>query len=111
MAVATKGTALMTASKKIERKAERSLPKGQRSEDKAAAKKAGKNPGGSPKLSSGKARNALPKSSFAVPGKRAYPVPDAAHARNALSRVAQNGSPAEQAEVKRAVASRFPSIG
>lgn len=34
-------------------------------------------------------RNNLPKSSFALPGKRAYPMPDKSHARNALSRASQ----------------------
>lgn len=33
-----------------------------------------------------KARNALSKSTFGLPGQRKYPMPDASHARNALSR-------------------------
>lgn len=37
-------------------------------------------------------RNALPDSAFAGPN-RSYPVNDAAHARNAKSRVSQFGSP------------------
>lgn len=36
-----------------------------------------------------KARKALPKSEFALPGKRAYPVPDASHAANAKARATQ----------------------
>lgn len=40
------------------------------------------------KLSS-KARNKLPKSAFAEPKDRKYPVNDKAHARNALARVSQ----------------------
>ena len=48
--------------------------------------------------------------SFALPGKRKYPIPDKAHARNALARVAQNGTPAEQKKVKAAVKKRYPSI-
>lgn len=40
------------------------------------------------KLSS-KRRNALPKSSFGEPGKRAYPMPDKAHAANAKARASQ----------------------
>jgi hypothetical protein len=36
-----------------------------------------------------RARKNLPKSKFAEPGDRKYPVPDKAHARNALARVAQ----------------------
>ncbi len=35
------------------------------------------------------ARKALPKSSFGLPGKRAYPMPDASHARNAKARASQ----------------------
>lgn len=60
---------------------------------------------------SSKDRKKLSKKSFALPGKRKYPIPDKAHARNALARVAQNGTPAEQKEVKAAVKKRFPSIG
>jgi hypothetical protein len=62
-------------------------------------------------LSSTKNRKKLSKSSFALPGKRKYPIPDKAHARNALARVAQNGTPAEQKKVKAAVKKRFPSLG
>lgn len=36
-----------------------------------------------------KARKALPKSDFALPGKRAYPIEDTAHARNAKARASQ----------------------
>lgn len=41
-----------------------------------------------PKLSTD-ARNALPASDFAEPDKRAYPIEDKAHARNAKARAAQ----------------------
>jgi hypothetical protein len=58
-----------------------------------------------------KQRKKLSKKQFALPGKRKYPIPDKAHARNALARVAQNGTPAEQKKVKTAVRKRFPSIG
>jgi hypothetical protein len=34
-------------------------------------------------------RNALPKSDFGEPGKRAYPMPDKSHAANAKARAAQ----------------------
>ncbi len=34
-------------------------------------------------------RKALPKSDFGEPGKRAYPMPDKAHARNAKARASQ----------------------
>ena len=58
-----------------------------------------------------KDRKKLSKKSFALPGKRKYPIPDKAHARNALARVAQHGTPAEHKKVKAAVRKRFPSIG
>lgn len=59
---------------------------------------------------SAKARKALPAKSFSLPGRR-YPINDAAHAQNALARVAQNGTPAEQARVKAAVRKKYPSMG
>ena len=46
-----------------------------------------------------KERKRLPKGDFGEPGKRAYPMPDKAHARNAKARVAQFGSPALKARV------------
>ena len=36
-----------------------------------------------------KARNKLPLTSFGMPGKRAYPMPDRAHAANAKARASQ----------------------
>lgn len=36
-----------------------------------------------------KARKALPKKDFGEPGKRAYPMPDKAHAANAKARASQ----------------------
>lgn len=36
-----------------------------------------------------KKRKALPKSSFGLPGKRAYPMPDKSHAANAKARASQ----------------------
>lgn len=57
-----------------------------------------------------KARSALPKKSFAVPGKKAYPINDANHARNALARVSQFGSPSEKKQVRAAVKKKFPGI-
>ena len=52
------------------------------------------------------ARKHLPKSKFAEPDKRAYPIEDKAHARNAKARAsqAQNAgrmSKAEEAEIDR----------
>lgn len=69
---------------------------------------------------SARARRALPKSDFALPAsaakspvkgaKGSYPIPNAAHARNALARVSQHGTPAQQATVKAKVKAKFPSI-
>lgn len=57
----------------------------------------------------------LPRNVFAIPAKApgsgSYPIEDAAHARNALSRVAENGTPEEKAEVREAVHRRYPGIG
>jgi hypothetical protein len=59
------------------------------------------------KLTYGERKN-MPASTFAVPGKRAYPIPDASHARNALARA--SGKPIE-AEVRSKVHAKFPGIG
>ena len=56
-----------------------------------------------------KSRNAIPTKSFAGPD-RSYPIEDASHARNALSRVA-NKSPALKARVSAKVHSKYPGIG
>lgn len=66
------------------------------------------------------ARQHMPRSEFALPGKGegpkgagagSYPIPDRAHARNALARVAQHGSAQEKATVRAAVHRKFPDIG
>lgn len=57
-----------------------------------------------------KQRDNLPDSAFALPGRR-YPIPDRAHAANALARVAQNGTSSEKARVKAAVCRKFPDMG
>ena len=59
----------------------------------------------------GKSRRRMSSSSFALPGKRKYPINDKAHARNALARVAQHGTPAEKKRVRAAVHRKYPSIG
>lgn len=56
-------------------------------------------------------RKSLPSSSFAEPGRRKYPIPDKAHARNALSRVSQYGSASEKKQVRAAVHRKYPGIG
>lgn len=55
------------------------------------------------------ARNALPDSAFAGPG-RTYPVNDASHARNALARASQHAGPALKAKIGRKVGRKFPTI-
>lgn len=57
-----------------------------------------------------KARKAIPSKDFAGPD-RSYPIEDKSHARNALSRVSANGSPALKARVRAAVHRKYPSIG
>ena len=56
-------------------------------------------------------RNKIPTSEFAEPGSRKYPIEDASHARNALSRVAQHGSESEKKQVRAAVHRKYPGIG
>lgn len=69
---------------------------------------------------SSKQRAKLPTKSFALPGKGegpkgkgsgSYPIPDASHARNALARVSQHGTPAEKQTVRAKVARKYPGIG
>lgn len=55
-------------------------------------------------------RKHIANSNFALPGRR-YPIEDASHARNALSRVSQNGSPQEKAEVRSKVHKKYPNMG
>lgn len=57
-----------------------------------------------------KQRKALPASDFAEPAKRKYPIPDRAHAANAKSRVAANGTPAEKKAVGKKVAKKYPDM-
>jgi hypothetical protein len=55
------------------------------------------------------ARKHIAPDNFALPGRR-YPIHDIEHARNALARVSQNGTPAEKAKVKSAVHKKYPSL-
>lgn len=55
-------------------------------------------------------REHVAKKNFALPGGR-FPIQDQNHARNALARVAQHGTPEERAIVERKVHRNFPSIG
>ena len=54
-------------------------------------------------------RNKLPGKDFAGPD-RSYPIEDLNHARNALARVSQYGSPDEKARVRAAVYRKYPHL-
>lgn len=56
-------------------------------------------------------RHALPKSDFAIPESRSYPIHNESHARNALARVSQFGSDSEKSRVRAAVHRRYPAMG
>lgn len=55
-------------------------------------------------------RNKIPTKEFAGPD-RSYPIEDASHARNALSRVSQHGSSALKSRVRAKVHAKYPDIG
>jgi hypothetical protein len=57
-----------------------------------------------------KARKKIKPKNFALPKKRAYPIQDKSHARNALARVSQHGTPAQKKKVRAAVKKKYPSI-
>lgn len=57
-----------------------------------------------------KTRDALPKKDFAGPD-RSYPIQDESHARNALARVSQFGTPELKARVTAAVHRKYPDMG
>lgn len=52
----------------------------------------------------------LPSSDFVFPKKRKYPIPDKAHARDALARAAQNLTGRKLQKVRVAVHRRYPDI-
>lgn len=54
-------------------------------------------------------RKKLPKSAFAYPSTRKYPIHDKAHARNALARAAQKGTSGTYAHVAAAVRKKYGS--
>ncbi len=54
-------------------------------------------------------RRALPARDFVFPKQRKYPIEDAGHARDALSRAAHKGG-AVQAKVRAAVKRKYPGI-
>jgi len=55
-------------------------------------------------------RKRVKKSNFVFPAKRRYPIHDLAHARNALARVSQHGTPSEKAKVRAAVYRKYPGL-
>ena len=61
------------------------------------------------KLTTADRKKIAPKS-FAIPGQKAYPIEDASHARNALSRVSQFGDSSEKSKVRSAVRKKYPGM-
>lgn len=57
-----------------------------------------------------KRRAKLKGSAFVFPKERAYPIYDRAHARAALARVAQWGTPSKIERVKAAIRKKFPKM-
>ena len=57
-----------------------------------------------------KQRKSLSSKSFVFPKSRKFPIEDAAHARDALSRAAHKGGSVE-AKVRAAVHKKYPAIG
>src|SRR5215467_11825357 len=55
-------------------------------------------------------RHDLPSSDFAFPDREGYPVPDRGHAQAALSRVSQQGTPAEKKKVRAFVHRKYPDM-
>jgi hypothetical protein len=55
-------------------------------------------------------RNSLPSNDFVFPADRKFPINDASHARDALSRAAAQGGDVE-ARVRAKVHNKFPGIG
>jgi hypothetical protein len=56
-----------------------------------------------------KGRDRIAEGNFALSGRR-YPIHDVSHARNALARVVQHGTPGEKAQVRSAVKNKYPGI-
>ena len=52
---------------------------------------------------------ALPAKDFALPKLREYPIPDRGHAEQALREI-HNATPTQQAEIRAAIAKRFPDL-
>lgn len=56
-------------------------------------------------------RSNMPKSEFALPGKRKDPIPDRSHAKAALTMGMRGASPSEKSAIRAAVHSKYPDIG
>ena len=57
-----------------------------------------------------KGREQIKEKNFALPEERKYPIEDIEHARNALARVSQHGTPEEKAQVTKKVEEKYPSL-
>jgi hypothetical protein len=57
-----------------------------------------------------KQRNRMPRTSFAIPETKSYPINDRQHGANALTRVKQHGTADEKGRVYRAVCRRYKSL-
>lgn len=55
-------------------------------------------------------RKKMSSKQFALPRQKKYRIDDLAHARNALARVSQHGSPAQKKAVRKAVVRKYPSL-
>jgi hypothetical protein len=55
-------------------------------------------------------RSRMKRNEFAIPEKRAYPIPDRLHARLALDDANRDPNPVIRARVRRAVSTRFPEL-
>lgn len=55
-------------------------------------------------------RKHIKEKNFALPKEEKYPIHDMEHARNALARVSQHGTPAEREAVRRKVYAKYPSL-
>lgn len=57
-----------------------------------------------------KQRRKLPKSAFALPGSRRYPIDTKARARNALARASQHEAKGTQKRIRAKVTKKYPSL-
>jgi hypothetical protein len=55
-------------------------------------------------------RAAMPASDFGLPAQRRYRIDDPAHARDALGRAKANATPVQQAQIRKRVAAKYPSM-